>query len=248
MEPKMPTAEEIKAQQEIDDAGELELADRFERDHDKENEFDFEELSDFESEEFAEKIMLYGPPDKLEELRLFHGLSKEKMKMFSQFTKLRHDTIEQKNKEFGERILTNPDPTDEELKMGAYKEEIEYQVRDAIIELRKKGYNTFESGFYGPEKQRIGFDEKYFDNFVPSENLKRMAEDKGLSIDVFPDAIELSYKKFVEIEDIKYIWDKVVEELDDLGQETKTASTGMARDFLERVESIKANPKQFLHT
>lgn len=46
-----------------------------------------------------------------------------------------------------ERLELNPEPSEEEILLGAYKEELEPQVRDAIFELRQKGYDTTTSGF-----------------------------------------------------------------------------------------------------
>jgi hypothetical protein len=47
------------------------------------------------------------------------------------------------------RLKDNPTPTEEELYMGAFKEWLEPQVRDAIPEMYRKGYGTVSSGFHG---------------------------------------------------------------------------------------------------
>ena len=52
--------------------------------------------------------------------------------------------------ELQDRITYNPDPSDEELRLGAYVEHLEPQVRDSIMILRAKGYNTASSGFSNP--------------------------------------------------------------------------------------------------
>ena len=46
-----------------------------------------------------------------------------------------------------ERAETQPLATDEEYDAGVYREGIESQVVDAVFGLRRKGYNTFQSGF-----------------------------------------------------------------------------------------------------
>lgn len=46
-----------------------------------------------------------------------------------------------------ERSEREPLATDEEYEAGVYYEDIERQVADAVFELRRKGYNTFQSGF-----------------------------------------------------------------------------------------------------
>ena len=47
------------------------------------------------------------------------------------------------------RLKENPASTEEELYMGVFTEWIEPQVRDAIIEMSRKGYATQSSGFHG---------------------------------------------------------------------------------------------------
>lgn len=51
--------------------------------------------------------------------------------------------------ELKDRLTHDPVPTAEEWNMGAYKEELEPQVRDAAMAMRLKGYNTGSSGFWG---------------------------------------------------------------------------------------------------
>ncbi len=51
------------------------------------------------------------------------------------------------NPELNRRKLENPKPTLEELFMGVYVENLEKQTREAVLILRKKGYDTIESGF-----------------------------------------------------------------------------------------------------
>lgn len=57
-----------------------------------------------------------------------------------------------------EREVVNPVPTIEELKMGCFIEQIEVQSRQAVIALRRKGYETQQSGFHD-----IGKWSQYFD-------------------------------------------------------------------------------------
>ena len=47
------------------------------------------------------------------------------------------------------RLKENPTPTEQELYMGAFKEWLEPQVRDAIEQMFRKGYATQSSGFHG---------------------------------------------------------------------------------------------------
>jgi hypothetical protein len=65
------------------------------------------------------------------------------------FTELRQQTHAQIEQETAERVKTNPTPSDEEINAGAFPELLEPQVRDAVFEMRKKGYATESSGFGG---------------------------------------------------------------------------------------------------
>jgi len=69
-----------------------------------------------------------------------------------EFQRLRRNVHAQREKEFLHRIETNPDPTEEEYDIDAYFEEIEPQCREAILKMRKKGYETYSSGFGSDNK------------------------------------------------------------------------------------------------
>lgn len=47
------------------------------------------------------------------------------------------------------RLSFDPQPTETEFAMGCYVEELEPQVRDAVMTMWEKGYSTNSSGFYG---------------------------------------------------------------------------------------------------
>jgi hypothetical protein len=78
--------------------------------------------------------------------------------------------------ELAERLATDPTPTDEERRMGTYVQMIEPQVRNAVLKLREKGYDTNSSGFNGartPGTQSIQF----LNNIELTEDtLRRIAE------------------------------------------------------------------------
>jgi hypothetical protein len=74
-----------------------------------------------------------------------------------QFARLREDVHLQNALQLMERRKSNPEPTPEEAAVGALREQLEPQVRDAVFEFNKKGYKTVSSGFNGvdPEQQVI---------------------------------------------------------------------------------------------
>lgn len=202
-----------------------------------------QDMHPLQNEREAERILLQGTADELEALREFHHLTSEQVKLFSHFVRLREDTVALKRNRFRERVMSAPDPNEEEWALGVYLEEIEPQVRDAVLTLRKKGYNTMESGFYGPEKQRIGFSEPIHLEISP-EAVKYL-EGLGLRAEVTEDGIELYYSKPLTIDELKDAWDTVARDLPNLNIKAGTATTGAAESFRTRVENIKRNPAAF---
>jgi hypothetical protein len=75
------------------------------------------------------------------------------------------------NDEIKKRLETNPNPTEEELRAGAFNEWIEPQARDAVFEMLKKGYGTQSSGFYGEHNEFQAVD-GYFT--VDEETIKKL--------------------------------------------------------------------------
>lgn len=121
--------------------------------------------------------------------------------------------------ELGVRIANNPTPTDEEWNMGAYKEELEPQVRDAAMSMRKKGYNTGSSGFWG--RDHI---EQVMDVATPiDDNTKaRLAEH---NIEVTNTGIRFTPESPSNLESVKETWDLIADILPDLGKHAEPAQS-----------------------
>lgn len=115
--------------------------------------------------------------------------------------------------EVQERMRVNPTPTHEELMVGAFKEELEPQVRDAIFEFFKKGYTTESSGFGGGGRQEI---DGFFD--IDDKTKKALREMDVSTLN----GLELGfigygrkwhsitfYPKKADISEMKHVWDAV---------------------------------------
>lgn len=63
--------------------------------------------------------------------------------------KLRQRTLKVMKLEVNNRKLSRKLPNWDEFMAGAYIEQLEPIVRDAILVMRRKGYNTNSSGFWG---------------------------------------------------------------------------------------------------
>src|SRR5437660_1040274 len=53
------------------------------------------------------------------------------------------------------RKRTNPEKSQLEQDLGVYIEELDPQVRDAVIRMHALGYTTFASGFWGDDHHQI---------------------------------------------------------------------------------------------
>ena len=128
-------------------------------------------------ENIAWAILAAGTEEDKKKVQEIHNFTDEEIGLFSRFAKLRKDTLESMDKELKEQREKNQKPTDNELSMGVYEEQIEPQVRDAIRNLRKKGYSIYESGFSGWNTRGIGLEEPQLEGFeLPQETEKFLKE------------------------------------------------------------------------
>lgn len=81
-----------------------------------------------------------------------------------EFASLREKVLREQKEEVEKRRSLNPIPNEEELSAGAYREEIEPQCREAVFVMRRKGYDTWSSGF--------SFGNKFGNRQVLEGNLK----------------------------------------------------------------------------
>ncbi len=127
--------------------------------------------------------------------------------------------------ELKDRLGVNPEPTDEEINMGAYTEEIEPQIRDAVIALRRKGYNTGSSGFWGHDHAG-----QAMDIATPIDD-KTKAKLSEHMVEVTDRGIRFSPKNPSNIDEIKSAWDLVADILPDLGKHAEPAQNMGAEIF-----------------
>ncbi len=198
------------------------------------------EFIDLTNEEVISDILRNGPKKRLELLADYHNFSQEQIKLFVDFEKLREKVHTEMHEEFEKRILSeNFNPTEEELLAGVYRNEIEPQAREAVFLMRKKGYNTYESGFYGYNKQRIGVTDNSFEKIeLPFEIIEK-ARKVEIEIKITPDAIELICQKYIGLEELKEIWDSIAGFLPNRGRRAERAEVGAAENFLKRIANIR---------
>lgn len=154
-----------------------------------------------------------------------------------------------------ERIKTNPVATDEELDAGVYKEYIESQVVDAVFALRKKGYNSFESGFDDRVKgeQILGFDKAGKSKpEIPDTLIEKLnSEHVQIKIEESNDRYQIvltPVKDMLSIEQWKDIWSIVANEMPPFDEKPapRNISTKIARDFVSDQQRIQRGAEVFL--
>lgn len=69
-----------------------------------------------------------------------------------EFASLREKVLKEQKEEVKKRRSSNPAPDEEEISAGVYREAIEPQCREAIFTMRRKGYDTWSSGFNSGKK------------------------------------------------------------------------------------------------
>ncbi len=130
------------------------------------------------------------------------------------FSELRIMAHAQARQDLAERIRTNPIPTEEESSLGLFKERLEPQVRDVLLDLHTKGYHTMSSGFdpYEPIKQSICF----YNEVQLSDQAKKTIESLGAKVATVPfRGEEGSYWKIefiaeqADLEALKLMWNKI---------------------------------------
>ena len=142
-------------------------------------------------------------------------------------------------------LLQNRLATEEELAAGVYKEQLEAHVRDAVFELRRKGYNTFESGFDNLAKgtHSIGFDP------IPPEKLTELSKSlkalsiETLSIDIVDEGdrqkIVITPEKNMDITELKVVWDKIAGTVPSVGPKAGNSDIQSAQMFREKQDKLK---------
>lgn len=197
------------------------------------------EIGDLTNEDVVVRILEEGDPQKLEALRAFHNLTPEQIELFRTFAELRKSTLEQTRQEVEERVKRNPRATQEELSLGAYWETIEPQVRSAVLNLRQKGYTTYESGFYGFNSQKISFKEDHLKGFELSQDLAQELQKRGIDVKIKPNSISFSAGRFLEIDELRKIWDQLESALPDLEKPAEPSSLQAAENFRRKQRELE---------
>lgn len=171
--------------------------------------------------------------------RYLDPATEEKEQAYREFLRamedLRARTHEEMEREFTERIASNPKPTEAELRVGAFKEALEPQVRDAIFEFFRKGYTTSSSGFYGGGRQAVD------GPFVIDDETRRKLGEIGVKVENAYEVglpghgdgwsrVEFRPEK-ADRHEIKSVWDAVAMLLPEKAAPAAPSASGHAYEF-----------------
>ena len=147
-----------------------------------------------------------------------------------------------------DRIARNPGPTEDEIYLGAFREELEPQVADALFAMNRKGYSTTSSGF-GGERAEIQYIEGYFGNALSGtaqEDLRALGIEIERGIDTGVTWSEcyatLTFRPAEpDLEMMRAIWNCVADALPDLGHRAPPSITGGAVAFRSQFAPERAD-------
>lgn len=156
------------------------------------------------------------------------------------------------------RVEENPTASEDELVIGTYKENLESQVREAVISLKRKGYSSFESGFDDPVdgSQYMGFNKDSTNGRIeiPAALVAEL-EQYGITILVNIDSDRDTLRlvpsvpldsRPIDIDVWKEIWSRVAVALPPIGQARVNKQGKLANEFTERQDKIKNGEDVYL--
>lgn len=183
-----------------------------------------EEFNDLRNDEVIQRILVEGTSEEQEKLRVFHKVSPENFGIVRHYTRLRQQVITECEAAGAKRKATNPAFTDIERQLdkdskfkdansGVYLEYIEPQVRSAVVTLSQKGYSTFESGFYGDNRQRISFNGEQLPDYQPSPELQDWLRQRSVNLDVNASKIDFTCDEKLSLAELKETWNKIIADI-----------------------------------
>lgn len=203
-----------------------------------------QEKRDFNDEEVVSQILENSNSKDQKKLAAFKKWKPEQIELYGNFAKLRKKTLEKIDLELEKRREEKPIADNEELNMGIYKEQIEPQVRETVLNMRRKGYTTYESGFYWLNNQIVSFEKDHLKKFSLPQGIVENLESKDINIEIKPNSILLTLNKYLELDEIKKVWDEIERALPDLGRPALKCNIEATKSFREKQEKIKDHIKE----
>lgn len=127
-----------------------------------------------------------------------------------------------------QRMVDGPEPSEEEQGMRAFAENLESPVREAVFTLRRKGYDTFSSGFSDFDWQSLSFSGPVLVDLL----VKHRAALEQLSVTVDADGRGVSFRpSSIDAETIRNTWNQIADILPDRGTVAPRRTQGGTAQF-----------------
>lgn len=174
---------------------------------------------------------------------------------------VRSKEILRNQKERNNRILANPIATEEEYRLGRWKELLESQVRGAVLELEKRGYQPYASGFddLAEGSQSIWFNKTSSVNVGQIDDVLHMKISEQIASKIFQLSIiddEDTFKieiipkdRALSLNEWKIVWDNIaplVPELEQGEGSDKIFNGTQGDDFREAQDKVKQGKSAWL--
>lgn len=202
---------------------------------------DTEERRDreFRNLDNIDRIMAAADGPLLDELKKFlkaNGLEERTITLSIEARRLRKRMHEEMRAAYDRRLKENPTPTDDELSLGLYVERIEPHVRDAVLLMRRKGYQTSGSGFDHFNAQSVSLAEPDFGDLTAEER----AAFEASGVKFSKDGTSLSFNADeIEFDVLKQKWDHIAALLPDLGHPAPENGRLPVKEFRENAEKYR---------
>jgi len=178
------------------------------------------------------QILESGTDAEMEELRAFHDLSPERLALMRFFAQQRLAVLKQMGEQLAIREVQNPAASVDEYNMGAFAESIEPQVRDAVLTMRRKGFQTMSSGYGDYDIQSINFDAvPNMAAYKPSSELQALLEKQNIDFHSDESTVWFSCRTPLSVGDLKIVWDAIADDLPDQGQGAGKSKMSAAEFF-----------------
>lgn len=198
-----------------------------------------EEEHDLTNEDEVRRILESGTEEELKRSQEFHSLSQEQIDLYSYYAKLRKETLDEVKLDVEERKTENSVASKHELEMGAYDESIEPHIRETVIALRDKGYNTTLSGFSGLNSQEIKIVDSAFEDIQLDDGVARKLREKGIEVKIESNIISFTCSQELNLGQLEEAWRMIEEEVPDLGRPAEVSSLPSADTFRKKQSELK---------
>lgn len=163
------------------------------------------------NEDLTSRILAKGDAAELAELMVFwrengRKVNKEEMEVFSYYQKLRQQVHKDRKAALARRKAEIPEKTETEQALGCYLEEIEPQVRQAILNLNRKGFKTQGSGFAPENTQKIYCQDDEFKKLNFPESFLDELKQRGVVLKIDPRSITMLLDRKLSLAEIEAIW------------------------------------------